>query len=144
MLIEKIKEDLIIARKNNSPSKSILNVFFAEASRIGKDKRNGLSTDDEVIVVGKKIVANASETAKILADRGLDNSVYLTEIEAVSSYLPKQLSTEELTSAISEIAKDLSISGPKAMGAIMAKLKATYGNTYDGKVASEIVKTFLT
>ena len=143
MLIEQIKNDLLAARISKDPSKGVLTAFYAEAGRIGKDKRNGLSTDDEVIVVGKKFITNASDTAKMLADKGLDNSSYLKEIEIISKYVPVQLSSDELKESISAIISELNASGPKFMGQIMSKLKEKHGNTYDGKTASNIIKELL-
>lgn len=140
-LIETLHSDMVAARINGDPvAKNLLITLYAEASRVGKDKRNGSSTDEEVISTIKKFIANAEETSKILKDRGHDNSIQVTEISILSKYMPKQLTREELENIVSNLIVENNASGPKAMGQIMGALKAKYSGTYDGKLASEIVK----
>ena len=146
MLIERIHKDMMSARQSNTDPvlKNLLIAFYSEALRIGKDKRNGQSTDDEVISVGKKFITNASETAKILKDRGQDDSVQQKEISIIANYLPKQSSEDELKLIIASIINESNLSGTKAMGQIMSSLKSKYGNAFDGKLASGIAKSILT
>lgn len=61
-MIGKIRDDMITARKGDDPvAKSLLVTLYSEASRVGKDKRNGDPTDEEVVAVVKKFAANAEE-----------------------------------------------------------------------------------
>ena len=141
MLIDKIRADMIQARKTGSGvAKSLLVTLFAEASRVGKDKRNGLSTDEECISVIRKFAANADETYKILSGCGKDTSALTQELAILQSYLPQQMTVDELTVVIEQIVLDQNLSGPKAIGQVMANLKASHAGKYDGKMASDIVK----
>ena len=83
----------------------------------------------------KKFIKNLDET--ILANLKLPNTntaLLDREKEILEVYLPKQLSKEELT----EIIKSLNT---KNMGDIMKNLKENHAGLYDGKMASEIVKS---
>jgi uncharacterized protein YqeY len=110
---------------------------------VGKNKRNGDTTDEEAIGMVKKFAANTEETIRLLAERGQDATVQRRELEILQEYLPKQLTQAELIKAIADIVAAQPEKGSKAMGKVMGELKARYGATYDGKLASELVKAAL-
>lgn len=144
MLIDNIRSDMIEARKGTDAiAKSLLVTLYAEALRVGKDKRNGVSTDEEVIGVVRKFMTNVEETERLLQARGQSTLAQARELEVLNTYLPTQMTEQELTSAVRAIVADLGVSGTKVMGQVMAELKARHGGRYDGKVASTIVKQIL-
>ena len=57
--------------------------------------------------------------------------------------LPAQLGEAELAAAIGEIVATLADRSPKAVGAVMAQLKARFGATYDGALASKLTRAAL-
>ena len=65
------------------------------------------------------------------------------ELEILNGYLPKQLTEEELKEKISNIINDNGFSGGKDMGKVMGLLKESFDGQYDGKMASQLVKTLL-
>lgn len=144
MLMDKIRADMIQARQTGSGvAKSLLVTLFAEASRVGKDKRNGDTTDEECVAVVRKFIANAEETRKLLLDRGQDESAQLEEIALLNVYMPQQMTADQLRAVILDLINKQGLQGPKAMGQIMAALKANYNGQYDGKMASDTVKQIL-
>lgn len=144
MLIDKIRDDMIRARQgDDAVAKSLLVTLFSEASMVGKNKRNGPTTDDEAVGVIRKFAANAEETQRLLAERGQATDAQARELEILQAYLPRQMDRDELAAAIGAIVADLTEKGPKAMGKVMAELKARHGSAYDGRMASELVKSTL-
>jgi hypothetical protein len=144
MLIEKLRKDMITARKgDNAVAKSLLVTLYSEAAMIGKNKRNGDTTDEEVIAVIKKFAANAEETRRLLSERGQDFSAQVREIKILEDYLPQQLNHAGLDAVIHVIIHEMKLEGPKAMGTVMAELKRGYSGRYDGKLASELTKAAL-
>lgn len=144
MLIDQIRDDMIAARKaDDAVAKSLLITLFSEAQMVGKNKRNSATTDEEVIGVIRKFAANAEETERLLQARGQDTQAQRRELEILAAYLPTQMTQEGLESAVRVIVADLGVSGAKAMGAVMAELKARHAGTYDGKLASQVVKSVL-
>jgi uncharacterized protein YqeY len=144
MLIDQIRADMIAARKaDDAVAKSLLITLFSEAQMVGKNKRNSVSTDEEVIGVIRKFAANAEETERLLQARGQDTQDQRRELEILAAYLPTQMTPQALESAVRAIVSDLGVSGAKAMGAVMAELKARHAGTYDGKQASQVVKSVL-
>lgn len=173
MLIEKIKADSIEARKAKETVKAnLLVTLLAEVTKVGKDKGNRATTDEEAIAVIKKFLKGVEETLQALdanlnsvaknyfavvenaATKNLpaeeamagispaanaltvvkDNiNVANAEIDILHSYLPKQLTKEELEAIIKNL-------NTKNVGEIMKHLKDNYSGVYDGKLASEIAK----
>jgi uncharacterized protein YqeY len=135
---------MISARKgSDTVAKNLLVTLYSEAAMVGKNKRNGPTNDDELIATIKKFAANAEETVRLLEQRGTDVTVQKHEITILTRYLPQQMSEAELTDAVKTIVATLGVNGPKAMGAVMAELKAQYSGKYDGKIASAVVKSVL-
>lgn len=64
----------------------------------------------------------------------------MNEIEIISKFLPKQMSTEEVVSAVNEAFKEVVPQGLKDMSKIMAVLRERYVGKMDFKSASDIVK----
>ena len=143
-LLAQIREDMMTARRgDNDVAKALLVTLYSEAARVGKDAGNRDSTDDEVAATVRKFVKNAEQTATELENRGRDASGARREIEILSGYLPKQMTAEQLEAAVRTLAADLTERSPNMMGKLMGDLKAAHGGTYDGKMASEIVKRVL-
>jgi uncharacterized protein YqeY len=144
MLIEKLRGDMIAARKgDDAVAKSLMVTLYSEAAMVGKNKRNGDTTDEEAIAVIKKFAANAEETRRLLDERGQDTSVQAREIRILEGYLPSQLDRAGLDAVIRMIIHDMKLEGPKAMGSVMAELKRGYSGRYDGKMASDLTKVAL-
>jgi uncharacterized protein YqeY len=126
-LQEKINQDL----KNAMISKDIekrdlLRVVIGEMNRVGKEV-----TDENVIKIIRKMQENAIQ---------LNNKI---EEEILDIYLPKMLSNEDLEKIISNIMTINNFSTIKDTGKIMSELKVKYPSQYDGKIASDIVRTKL-
>lgn len=141
MLISQLYNDMISARKGNDPvAKSLMVTLYSESAMVGKNKRNGNSTDDEVLAVIKKFAANIEETIKLLTERNQPTVSQTRELEILAKYLPTQLSREQLVSVIELIISNIGATNPKFMGQIMSELKAKHNGQYDGKMAAELIK----
>ncbi|SMH52060.1 GatB/YqeY domain-containing protein [Azospirillum agricola] len=65
------------------------------------------------------------------------------EIAVIEGFLPKQMSEEEVTAAISAIVGELGASSIKDMGRVMAELKARHAGQMDFAKAGGLVKQSL-
>lgn len=143
MLITKIQEDALAARKARDSDKSLLLVtLFAEASRKGKDDGDRLSRDEEVVETVKKFIKDL----KFTLDKTTNETVIAKtkfELAVLSAYLPEMLTGETLLAAIHAIANTLPELNAKAMGTIMGQLRTQYGGAYDGKEAKNLVESLL-
>lgn len=62
------------------------------------------------------------------------------EMAAIESFLPKQISAEELEKIVTKLKSE---NDALTLSLAMKHLKDNYSGTYDGKVASEVVKRVL-
>lgn len=133
-ILDKIKTDLETARRNGKKKTAmILNVLYADALKIGKDKRNDLPTDAECIQSAKRISKSCCDTISFLggnsASQNLQISELQSEVEILSEYLPKQISKAE---CIAEIKK---FDGAN-ISSIMKHFKENFADQYNGKDVS--------
>lgn len=77
------------------------------------------------------------QNRKDLADREL------LQLEVINRYLPKQLSEEEIKSALGNIIQELGAKGPQDMGKVMGVATKKLAGQADGKMISELVKKLL-
>jgi len=130
----KIKKDQILARKNKSDSAQILTTLLSEVTMIGKNNGNRDTTTEEAIQVINKFKKNLLEVLKTESNpEKLDALKH--ELEIYESYLPKQMTKDE----ISNVIKNCKSEG-KNIGQIMKFLKENYNGQYDGRIASQLCK----
>jgi len=149
MLINQIKQRQIQARKSKEGDVviNLLTTLYSEATMAGKNANiPHETTDNEVIAVVKKFIKTTNECQTIANERHDINWLNKLDIEEtlLKSFLPPQLTEEELTGAILGIMSKHGLTGIKSTGMIMKTLKEQYDGLYDGKMASELVKTILT
>lgn len=142
-LLEQISKAKLYARKaKNLETVAILSTLESEANNVGKSKGNRISTDEEVVAVIKKTVKAAEETIVALQKTNPSDSritSLLSEVELYKTFLPKQLTRDELTVIISTLIG----SGINVKGKIMGELKSKYAGLYDGALASSIISSLL-
>lgn len=65
------------------------------------------------------------------------------ELAVMEEFMPKQLSAEELRTAIEKIVSDLGVSDPKEMGKVIGAANKILQGKSDGKSIAEMVKQVL-
>jgi uncharacterized protein YqeY len=142
-----IKEDLMRARyAKNSTVVKILSTLLGEASIIGKSKRNGESTDEEVVSVVKKFLMGIDENLKMHEFINEESEMCISlryERDLINKYMPQQLSESELKTIIQGIIKQFNLNSIRQVGLVMGELKKNYSARYDGTVAIQLVKESL-
>jgi len=129
----RIKKDSLLARKAGEKEKVLaLNTLIAEIERSKPEIINGekVWSDTQCISAIKKTMDGNEQCGNT------DENKFLTP------YLPKIMTTEELTTLIENHITEMGFSGMKDMGKVMGFLKQFTGQ-YDGKEASGIVKNKL-
>lgn len=66
-----------------------------------------------------------------------------SEADVLSSYLPEQLSEDEIKKTVDETIAALGASGPQAMGQVMGAVKGKLGTSADGATVARLVKAAL-
>jgi uncharacterized protein YqeY len=114
-LKEKINKDYIEAFKSkNTVAKNLLSVIKGEIQTIEKNTGVENLSDEDVIKILNKTVKSLKETLTSVTES--EKMMYVqTELSIVDSYLPTQLSVEEIQSKIDALVA----SGMKNMGMIL-------------------------
>ena len=101
--------------------------------------------DDEILGLLQKMIKQRQESLDIYEKAGrIDLATQeREEIEIISTYLPKQMSEDETRTAIAAVIAEISASGMKDMGRVMAVLKERFSGKMDFTKASGVVKALL-
>jgi len=97
----------------------------------------------------EKLIARESkkrdESARLFAQGGNQESAdkELRERELLSQYLPEQMSEEAVKKLVADIIAELKPEGMKDMGRVIGAVKAKTGNTADGALIAQLVKSSL-
>ena len=100
---------------------------------------SGNATDAEVLKIINKLVKQGKDAAEQYKSAGRTD-IYNEEMQQIAvleSYLPKQLSDEEISI---EIDKVMSETGSTNMGVLMKELNTRLAGQADGKTISRILK----
>lgn len=102
-------------------------------------------TDADIIKIIQKLAKQRKEAAEQYAAAGrqelADNE--LAESAVLETYLPKQLSEEEVEAKLKEIIAEVGASKPSDMGKVMGVATKRLAGLAEGRVISTIVKRLL-
>lgn len=116
-------------------------ILLAETATGSKTE---LSDDDEMKIL-LKLAKQRKDSAEVFKNQGRDD-LYKTESDELTileEFLPKQLSTEELTTKLQEIITTIGASGSQDMGKVMGAATKQLAGLADGKIISSKVKELL-
>lgn len=65
------------------------------------------------------------------------------ESKILADYLPKQLTESEIEVVVARVIGELGVSGASAMGQVIGAVKKELGNTADGALVAQLVKSAL-
>ncbi len=102
-------------------------------------------TDEDVVKIVSKMLKQRKESATIYVEQGRPELAdsELAEAAILEVYLPKQLSSEELTAALKAIMEQVGAQGPKDMGKVMGVASKQLAGKVEGRVLSDTVKQLL-
>jgi uncharacterized protein YqeY len=140
-ILEEIKEDIDSLRKAGRKSDvQILITLFAEIERVGKDKGNRVTTDEEAVAIIKKFIENNKITISYLS-----NPSKAAELEGENIlykfYLPKQLTEDEMRHIINTPDADGQML--TTLPLIMKFFKDNHAGQYDGKILSGLARSLV-
>ena len=100
--------------------------------------------DSESVKIIQKLAKQGRESAEIYKSQGREDlySHEMAQVEVLNEFLPKQLSEEELRTALKAIEK-VGATSAKEMGKVMGVASKELAGVADGKAISAIVKELL-
>ena len=145
MLKEKLLEDLKSAMKEKDEiKKNTVQMVRAAILQIEKDKAIEVS-EEQIIEIIAKEVKKRKDAAIDFEKSGRQDLIEKNkqEIEILTTYLPKQLSKEEIETIVKDIIAKVNATSIKDMGKEMKAAKEKIGAGSDGKTINEVVKSLL-
>lgn len=102
-------------------------------------------TDDTELKALQKMVKQRKETAEIYKTQNRPElaDVELSQASVIESYLPKQMSEEDVKAEIAKIIVAVGATSPADMGKVMGVATKQLAGKADGKIVSGIVKELL-
>lgn len=146
MLIEQIQNDLKEAQLARDEIKiSTLRLLLSEIKN-AEIAKGGPLTDEDVISVVQREVKKRKEAAAAFKVGGREEQAQKEEAESqvLTSYLPQQLSTEELTKIVQETITEVGATSVADMGRVMGVVMGKVKGQADGSTVSSLVKEKLT
>jgi uncharacterized protein len=143
MLVEKIFNDYKEAMKARDTLKSsVLSFLRADMLNQATAKKKDKLEDSEVVAVIKKQVKQRQDSiAQFTAGGRLEAAEKETkELAILKSYLPEEMSEDQIKVLIEEAVASTGASGLKDMGRLMKELTAKIAGQADGKLVSDLVR----
>lgn len=144
-LLQKFDDDLKVALKTSDRLKvSVLRMLKAALKNRQIEKREELSEEDILSVIST-LSKQRRESIEQFSKGGREGLAEKErqELAILQSYLPKQLTTEELDRIIIEAIKESSAEGIKDMGKVMRLVMPRVKGAADGKIVNQRVKELL-
>ena len=106
---------------------------------------NDTLTDDAAMKIMQKLVKQGKDSATLYAEQGRADlaEAELAQVAVIETYLPKQMSAEELEAALKAIIAEVGAEGPKDMGKVMGAATKKLAGLAEGRAISAKVKELL-
>ena len=144
-LKERLMEDMKVSMRNKETlKKSVITMIRASVKQKEVDDRVDVNDDDVIELIAKQLKQRKDALVEFeKAER--DDLIAQTkaEIEILASYLPQQLTDEELEAVVRDAVAEVNAQSIKDMGKIMGKVMAVAKGRVDGKSINEMVKKVL-
>ncbi|EOZ2160032.1 GatB/YqeY domain-containing protein [Campylobacter coli] len=134
-LKEQILNDIKEAMKQKDDFKrDTLRTLNAAFKQVEVDERIELS-DERILKIITSEIKKRKDAIELYSKGGREDLAQKEqkEIALFESYLPQQLSNEELQAALKEMIANLGVSSLKDQGLVMKEAKAKFGARVDGK-----------
>jgi uncharacterized protein YqeY len=144
-----LKDQLFTDMKNAMKAKDSLKKNTIQSVRTAvlqeeKDNKVTLSNDQVIGVIASQIKKRKAALPDFIKSGREDLiSELKTEIEILESYLPEQLSEEDLMKLIAEVISEVGASSMKDMGKVMQVMTEKANGRADSKTVSQIVRKLL-
>ena len=106
---------------------------------------NDTLTDDTALKIMQKLVKQGKDSATLYTEQGRADlaEAELAQVAVIETYLPKQMSAEELEATLKAIIAEVGAEGPKDMGKVMGTATKKLAGLAEGRAISAKVKELL-
>lgn len=146
-LFERVSEDIknAMKAKDKVALETLRNVkkFFLEAKTA--PGANDTLTDADALKIMQKLVKQGKDSAGIYIQQGRQDlaDAELAQVAVIETYLPKQMTAEELEVELKAVIAQVGAAGPKDMGKVMGAASKALAGKAEGRMISDMVKKLL-
>ncbi len=148
-LQQKVREDMTQAMKAKEEVRlrvlrSLLTLFMQELTATKRTPQDTLS-DEEVLTLIKRSVKQRTEAALQFRNGGREDLAQNEDEEAkvLTTYLPEQMSKEEIETVVRSVMEKMGVTDKSGMGKLMGAVMAEIKNRADGKDVKEVLESIL-
>ncbi|MDA0874904.1 MAG: GatB/YqeY domain-containing protein [Bacteroidetes bacterium] len=149
MIVEKLQNDLKEAMKSKDAVRlrtirSLRSAIMAKEIDLRTGGTGTISDADALGVIQKQAKQRRDSIEQFIA-AGRDDlrQVEEDELKVIETYLPRQLSAEEVRTEVASIAAELGATGMADIGKVMGQAMTRLKGTADGKLVQEAAKAVL-
>lgn len=144
LLTQLRKENMQAMKDHDTVKKGVLSLVISSIALAEKEGGKVLTKDEELTYVQREL----KQTREALAETPASRQDLIDEtnrkIAILESYLPKQMSEDEIRAAIEKIMAENNLEPvKKSQGVIMKSMMAQYKGKIDGKMVSKILGAIL-
>jgi len=144
LLTQLRRENMQAMRDHDSLKKGVLSLLISAIALAEKEAGKTLEKEEELAYVQREL----KQTRETLAETPASRQDLIDEtnqkIALLESYLPRQLSDEEITAAIEGILKEKGLEPVKrSQGIVMKEMMARFKGQTDGKTVNRILGSIL-
>jgi uncharacterized protein YqeY len=144
-LQDRLRDDLKLALKSKDVCKlSVVRVLLAECKNEEKARMHLLDDGEVVDVIGREAKRRKESIEAFQAGKRPD--LVANEeaaLKIITTYLPEQMSRDEVLAVVCEVVGATQAAGPKDKGRVMSQLMPMVKGKADGKMVNEIVTELL-
>ena len=142
MIIDNINNDIARLMKENDKVNLTTLKMAKNAIQTEKINQNKELTNDDVIAVLRKFIKQKKDDIEEYSKFNKDDVVKAlkNEVELISSYLPEELSIDDINLGLDEIFADIKPESIKDMGKLMAAANDKFGVNADKALVSKLIK----
>lgn len=141
-LKEQLNNDFKEAMRNRDQlRKNVITLIRSEIKQIEVDKRIELEEQDIIEIISRQLKQRKDALEEFNKGNREDLAQQAEEeAQILLSYLPEQLSEEEITKIIKETIAETGANSIKEMGKVMAAIMPKVKGIADGKLVNQIVR----
>lgn len=144
-LASQVQQDYATAMKARATQRVAALRMLMNAMKNAQITKRAELTDDDILAVVKREAKKRKEAAEAFRSGGRQEQAEAEEAElaVLQTYLPQQMSDDELLSLVEKVLSEEPTAGPADFGTIMKRVMSEAGNRADGGTVAAAVKARL-
>jgi uncharacterized protein YqeY len=145
VVTKKIQKELIDAVKAKDKTRiSTLRMLLSNLKNAELEEREELTEEQEMAILAS-YARRCKDSIDEFRKGGREDLVAkeTAELEIVMTYLPEQLSDEQVKQEAKKVIEELGAAGPQDMGKVMSEMMKRFKGKVEGRVVSRLVSEML-